>query len=178
MKWHSLTNGARVYLSSVYALGAALSFICLGAPDRLSQTPNEFSSEWLFLTLVSLFVATVTVRLPKAPSAVVSMGDVFTILALLQFGPGPALVMYWSHIIIQHAIDQMKRRGWRSFIRVSTLYRHFFYFKHLFNLATCALSISAMALALTTADLLGFSEPLAFVVTCLYGWFSTPLYVV
>ena len=164
VKWHNLTNRAKAYLRSVYAVGAALSFVCLGAPDQLSRTPNEFNSEWLFLTLVSLFVATVTVRLPKTPSAVISMGDVFTILALLQFGPGPALVMYWSHIIVQHAIDQMKRRGWRSFIRVSTLYRHFFSFKHLFNLATCALSISAMGLALTTADLLGLSEPIAFVV--------------
>ena len=89
------------------------------------------------------------------------MGDVFTMLALLQFGPGPALVMYWSHIVIQHASDQIKRRGTRSFIRA---YKQFFNYKHFFNLATCALSVSAMALALSTIDLLSLAHPIAFVI--------------
>ncbi len=164
MTWNKLTVQAKAYLRSVYAIGALLSFVCMAAPARISETPNRFDSEWVFLTLVSLFVATVTVRLPRTPSAVISIGDVFTILALLQFGPGPALVMYWSQIIILIATDQVKRRGWRSFVRVSALYQHFFYYKHLFNLATCALSISAMSVALMTADLIGLSDPLGFAV--------------
>jgi len=61
------------------------------------------------------------------------MGDVFTILILTQFGPGPALISYWISILAAHTAHALRTR-WVF----SQLYRWGF------NLACCALSTWTM----------------------------------
>ena len=87
MKWQDTVPELKTYLVGIYVVGIPLALFSLTA------TGNNYSSQWALLTVAVLFVATVGVRLPKTDAAVISMGDVFTILALIQFGPGPALVV-------------------------------------------------------------------------------------
>src|SRR5688572_12207994 len=87
MRWHQQSIACRSYLAVVYCVSGPVAVYCL-------SQPGQFGPDWGLLTIASIFVATITVRLPKI-SAVISMGDVFIILSLLHFGPGPALVTYW-----------------------------------------------------------------------------------
>src|SRR5262245_4128802 len=97
MNWNQLSLACRSYLALTYLLSVPFAILCF----RLG---GHYSVAWGLLSLTSAFVATVNVRLPKI-SSVISMGDVFTILALTQFGPGPALITYWIDIIAAHLID-------------------------------------------------------------------------
>ena len=65
------------------------------------------------------------------------MGDVFVILSLLNFGPGPTLVMYWIHISVAHIADTIRKHG--IDIRGKFIFHRFF-----FNVSCCALSVYAM----------------------------------
>ena len=93
MAWHELNAAARRYLLLVYVLGAVLTPLCLLA------TANSFERDWFLLTVAALAVAPINVRLPKV-SRIISMGDVLTILALIEFGPGPALITYWCQLLV------------------------------------------------------------------------------
>ena len=86
MKWQDTAPELKTYLLGIYIVSIPLAVLSLTARR------NSYTSQWALLTIAVLFVATVGVRLPKTDAAVISMGDVFTILALVQFGPGPALV--------------------------------------------------------------------------------------
>ena len=132
MKWRQLTPLCRVYLGGVYLLSLPFTYLCFSAA-------NTYSSLWIVLTVVSIFVSTVNVRLPKI-SSVVSMGDVFTILALTQFGPGPGLITYWLAIFASTVADVTRRLGMRGLTKMM-LYRF------AFNLACCAISIWIMFVA-------------------------------
>jgi diguanylate cyclase (GGDEF)-like protein/putative nucleotidyltransferase with HDIG domain len=125
MRWHDHSRLSKLYLSTVYVSAVPFTWLCFAAS-------NTYSPLWLLLTVISVFVATINIRLPKI-SALISMGDVFTILILTEFGPGPALISYWIDIFAAHAADVLRRRA--SFPR---LYRWGF------NLACCALSTWTM----------------------------------
>src|SRR5262245_26933824 len=105
MKWHQLTPVCRSYLGVVYVLSVPFTYLFCTAP-------NSYSALWFVLSLASVFVSTVNVRLPRI-SSVVSMGDVFTILALTLFGPGPGLITYWLAIIASTIADGARRLGVR-----------------------------------------------------------------
>jgi diguanylate cyclase (GGDEF)-like protein/putative nucleotidyltransferase with HDIG domain len=87
---HQKTTFSRLYLFAIYLCAVPAAFVCF-------EGTNTYSVSWIFLTVASVLVATISIRLPTL-SVVVSMGDVFTILALIHFGPGPALITYWSAI--------------------------------------------------------------------------------
>src|SRR5438552_3471986 len=141
MTWNELPLKCKVYLSLVYAAGLPLAIITL-------QSGGEYDITWFLFTLASLFVATINLRLPQLPSVVVSMGDVFTILALIHFGQGPALVTYWGNVLATALAGHIKHHGWRLFGSMS-------FHRLLFNLSCCTLSIFTMArtYALTNAVL-------------------------
>src|SRR5262245_314502 len=101
MRWNQQSRACRTYLAIIFA-------ISLPAAIYSFTTPAQFSREWIFLTFVSLFVATINVRLPRI-SSVISMGDVFVILSLLSFGAGPTLVMYWIDIAVAHLSDTFRK---------------------------------------------------------------------
>ena len=103
MRWNQEARTFKAYLSVVYSLSLPAVVYCL-------TQPGQFNSEWVALTFVSAFVATINVRLPKI-SSVISMGDVFVILSLLNFGPGPTLVMYWIDISVAHIADTIRKHG-------------------------------------------------------------------
>src|SRR5688572_2181008 len=132
MRWNHQSRLCRAYLLIVFALSIPASIYAF-------SDSSDYSLEWVFLTVVSIFVATINVRLPKI-SSVISMGDVFVILSLLNFGPGPALVMYWFDIIIAHLSDTLRKHGLD--IRGKILLHRF-----LFNLSCCALSVYAMEIS-------------------------------
>src|SRR5262245_59158449 len=149
MKWHELTPLCRAYLIGVYLLSLPFTYLCF-------TTINTYSFLWIVLTVVSIFVSTVNVRLPRI-SSVVSMGDVFTILALIQFGPAPALITYWLAIVASTVADAIRRLGVRGLAKVM-LYRV------LFNLSCCAISIWVMFGAYRLSQQLGFGNPSSLVV--------------
>ena len=127
MRWQDHSISSRLYLTAVYLCALPFAVLCFTAK-------NDYSPLWLLLTLISVFVATINIRLPKL-SAVISMGDVFTILILIKFGPGPALISYWIAIFAAHTTNAFRRRGSFPGIRV---------YRWAFNLACCALSTWAM----------------------------------
>src|SRR5439155_14447522 len=145
MKWSEQTRTFKVYLSSIYVLALPLAVLCF-------TTPGTFGPAWLFLTITSVFVATINVRLPKI-SSVISMGDVFVILALLQFGAAPALITYWIDITTAHLSDVVRKHGKRFTHKI-------FWHRFCFNLSCCALSVSSMYLALTIIRSFGLVAPL------------------
>jgi diguanylate cyclase (GGDEF)-like protein/putative nucleotidyltransferase with HDIG domain len=120
----------------IYALSVPATAYCLTLGSPLTF-------QWAFLTLASVFVATINVRLPKI-SSVVSMGDVFVILSLIYFGTGPALLMYWIDITVAHFSDVVRRHGIN--LKGKILLDRF-----LFNLGCCALSIASIDLSLRGA---------------------------
>src|SRR5262245_59115995 len=130
MKWAHLSSACRMYLSALYVISVPFAYLCF-------KTPSPYPLIWVLLTLTSVFVSTVNVRLPKI-SSVISMGDVFTILALTQFGPGPALITYWLAIIAAHLTDVIRRFGINGLTRVM-------FYRLAFNLACCALSVWVMS---------------------------------
>src|SRR5207237_3768848 len=105
MHWQQRSLAFRVYLLAVYVIAIPMSVVCLTAR-------NDFSLQWFFLAASSVFLATINVRLPKLP-AVISMGDVFIILILMQFGPGPALATYWIDIVAAHTANLFRKYGFR-----------------------------------------------------------------
>src|SRR5215510_1983190 len=123
MHWRDLPFKCRAYLILVYALALPLAAISL-------HHGGEYGATWILFTLASLFVATINLHLPQVPSIVISMGDVFTILALIHFGEGPALVSYWANIIATAFARHVKRYGFRLFGKIA-------FHRLLFNLSCC-----------------------------------------
>src|SRR5438105_1029116 len=136
MRWQELSSQCKQYLVCVYTLAVPVTILCFTAQNR-------YSAEWLLLTIISLFVATVNVRLPTI-SSVISMGDVFTILALTQFGPGPALAMYWVDMIAAHFADVIRHHGLNGIRKIKA-------HKIFFNLACCSLSVGGMTFVYRSA---------------------------
>src|SRR5262249_21091459 len=68
LKWRELSRLSKFYLLAVYLAAIPSAYVCLSLPGR-------FSLPWLFLTLPSLFVASVNLRLPKSETVVISMSD-------------------------------------------------------------------------------------------------------
>src|SRR5215467_7129214 len=129
MRWRELSQACRIYVLLVCLLSIPFAAACL-------NKPGDYSTEWLLLTLASVFVATINVRLPKV-SAVISMGDVFVILVLMRFGGGPALITYWVDNTVGYTADIFRRFGLRSV-------EQFRFYQLGFNLACCTFSIWVM----------------------------------
>ncbi len=145
MDWRTLPNRCKAYLVLVYILAIPFAYFVL-------RDGGDYSATWVLFVLASLFVATINLHLPQLPSVVISMGDVFTFLALIHFGPGPALLAYWANIIATALTNNVRRYGWPS---LSGMSMH----RLLFNLACSALSIWAMAQAYAFASQHGFGYP-------------------
>lgn len=133
MRWNEQSKACRLYLTAIYALSLPATAYCLTRGSGLSY-------EWALLTLASIFVATINVRLPKI-SSVISMGDVFVILSLLYFGAMPALLMYWIDITVAHFTDIVRRRSTRTGSKI-------FLDRFLFNWGCCSLSVASIDLSL------------------------------
>ena len=131
MSWKELPLRCRLYLLIVCLASIPISII------SFSTSPAEYGLAWILLSFASFSVAAINLSLPQIPSIVISMGDVFTLVVLINFGPGPALVTYWSNVIATSLARHIKSHGFRSFRRLS-LHRF------LFNLSCCAASIYAM----------------------------------
>ncbi|MBI4446112.1 MAG: diguanylate cyclase, partial [Acidobacteria bacterium] len=84
------------------------------------------------------------------------MGDVFTILALTQFGPGPALFMYWLDMIAGHLTDVVRHYGFQGITQIKA-------HKVFFNLACCSLSVFLMNLAYRAAIASNLQHPANFI---------------
>src|SRR5215471_6381701 len=127
--WRDLPTRCQVYLCSAYLLGLASTVICF------SET-THYNLVWILLAVASFSVASINLRLPQT-DVVVSMGDVFTMLVLLHFGAGPALVTYWANVAAATATHYAKRSGQSFFKRVK-------YHRVFFNLSCCAMSVAGM----------------------------------
>ena len=161
MRWNQQPRNCRAYLVGVFLLS-------LPAAIYSFTQPALFGPEWAVLTFASVFVATINVRLPKI-SSVISMGDVFVILSLLYFGPGPALVTYWVDIAVAHLSDVFRKHG--IDIRGKILLHRFF-----FNLSCCALSVSAMQISLESTQYYFRSNqsllPVLSLAAIAFSWFA------
>ena len=104
MRWNQQEQTFKAYLAVIFALSLPAAIYSLTRPT------NNFGLEWACLAIVSVFAATINVRLPKI-SSVISMGDVFVILSLFYFGPGPTLVMYWMDIAVATFSDTVRQYG-------------------------------------------------------------------
>src|SRR6267142_2181358 len=131
MNRKDLPGKCKTYLVIVYLLAIPIAVLCF-------KGKGEYNSIWLLLTLASLFVATVGLRLPQVPSVVISMGDVFAIVALIYFGPGPALVTLWIDTLTASITDYCRRHGIQ-------FYRKILLHRLLFNLAASPLAMLAMS---------------------------------
>src|SRR6185503_4306299 len=138
MKWKDLPAPCKAYLVVVYVLAVPFAFVSF-------RRTGEYTGTWLLFTLASFFVATINLHLPQVPSIVISMGDVFTILALMQFGPGPALLTYWANVLATALTGHIRRRG-LQFLPNVIIHRL------AFNLSCCAISIWAMDRTYTLAQ--------------------------
>src|SRR5262249_7531833 len=127
MKWSDLSFACKLYLLAVYLIALPLTYAIFISHARYPAT-------WAVLTLVSLLVSSAHLRLPRFPAVLVSMGDVFTIVVLITFGPGPALVNYWFNVTASTFTGHFRRHGW-SFFRVLKVHRV------LFNFACSAASV-------------------------------------
>jgi diguanylate cyclase (GGDEF)-like protein/putative nucleotidyltransferase with HDIG domain len=143
--------------------------VCLAAvPSAVLcfRAKNDFSVQWVLLTVISFFVATINLRLPKL-SAIVSMSDVFIIFVLMQFGPGAALITYWVDVVAAVSADFLRKRRLKLNAKIH-LHRLFF------NFACCALSAWTMKTVYTSVLTLPLVYPLN-VVAGLFGvalgWF-------
>src|SRR5579862_7410146 len=160
MRWQDHTLGYKLYVFGVYFVAIPFAILCLRAPGL-------FSIEWALITFVSLFVSTINIRLPKL-SAVISMGDVLIILVLTRFGPGPALVTYWTDAAVAGLADLFRHHG-LGFVSKIRAYRW------VFNFASCALSTWVMYLCYSLCSHLPLVYPINFVVPFLAiaaGWFA------
>ena len=136
------------YLIGTYLVGGLLTVFALGVAG------NVFSLQWALLTAASVLVATITVNvsLRMPGSALISMGDVLTILALINFGPGPALITYWVQMLSGSITAGIRLHG-KGIFRKTDLT------KLSFNFAQCAISIWGMYSAWIIALNLTFSDP-------------------
>jgi diguanylate cyclase (GGDEF)-like protein/putative nucleotidyltransferase with HDIG domain len=132
MRWNQQPKASRIYLSLVFFLSAPAALYCL-------SQQSVFSFEWAALTFVSIFIATLNVRLPKI-SSVISMGDIFVILSLLYFGAGPTLIMYWVDITVAHFSDGFRKYGFE-------IREKFSLHRFVFNLSCCPLCVLGMDLS-------------------------------
>src|SRR5688572_4907164 len=115
MTWDELPIKAKGYLSCTYLIAIPVSALCFASTD-------EYSWYWVALTIASFLVAGINVSLPQLPSILVSMGDVFTVLSFLHFGPGPALITYWANAVSSAFTRYFKTYG-RSFLKNVSPYR-------------------------------------------------------
>jgi diguanylate cyclase (GGDEF)-like protein/putative nucleotidyltransferase with HDIG domain len=148
-----------LYLISVYLLSVPFAFFCLTAR-------NQFSFKWLLLAALSVFVATINIRLPRL-SVAIGMGDVFIILILMRFGPGPALLTYWMDVLAAHLTDVFRRYRHELSTNVAV-------YRWIFNLACCALSVWTMNALYRAVGGLHLSYPVQVVVglaSVAVGWF-------
>jgi PAS domain S-box-containing protein len=136
LTWQELSNHSKIYLLTIYAAAIPSAYACL------SLLGGEYSVPWFFLTLASLFMASINLRLPKSTTVVISMSDVFAILALIHFGAGPALVTLWIDTLTGTITDYSRRHG-IHFYQKMKLHRF------IFNLAVCPLFIVAMSVVYT-----------------------------
>ena len=93
------------------------------------------------------------------------MGNVFTILILTEFGPGPALISYWVAIFATQTTNTLRRRGSFQAIRVH---------RWAFNLTSCALSTWTMYALYRGVQYLSIPYPgslILAVFTIGLGWF-------
>ena len=132
LRWRELSSPSKLYLLAVYIAAIPSAYVCL----RLLA--GRYSLPWVLLTLTSLFMASVNLRLPKSSTVVISMGDVFTILSLSYFGTGPALLTLWIDTLAASVTDYIRRHG-IHFLGKILLHRF------LFNLAACPLAMLAMS---------------------------------
>ncbi len=138
MRWNQQSRACRRYLLLIYGCPCLQPLIALRVLELV------FSYGWALLTVASVIVATINVRLPKI-SSVISMGDVFVILALLYFGTRAALLTYWIDITVAHLTDVVRRHGAHLLSKIP-LDRFFF------NLGCCSLSVASISLSLRGAD--------------------------
>src|SRR5688572_5399261 len=158
MRWNQQPVVCKVYIAFVLAISVPAAAFSLMQPD------GDFGFKWVILTCVSVFVSTINVRLPKI-SSVVSMGDVFVILSLLYFGPGPTLIMYWIDMAVAHVSDVLRAHG--TSIRGKILLHRFF-----FNLSCCSLCVFAMEnLRAVTATFFGPNTVIPLLAAIAFGWF-------
>src|SRR5205085_7969906 len=101
MSWRELPLGCKFYLIAIYFLAIPL-VIASFAVD------GKYEPLWIVLTAASFGVAAVNLILPQIPSVVISMGDVFTLVVLVTFGPGPALITYWANVLATAIAGQFK----------------------------------------------------------------------
>jgi diguanylate cyclase (GGDEF)-like protein/putative nucleotidyltransferase with HDIG domain len=129
VRWQELSRPYKLYLLGLFSAAIPLSYICF-------TQGKGFSLYWFLLTAISLCVATINLPLARL-SVVISMGDVFIIIILMKFGPGPALATYWSASITAQLTElfRRKRRGITSKLNLDRL---------LFNLCSCVLSTWTM----------------------------------
>src|SRR5215831_15731381 len=130
MKWEKLPFACKAYLLLIYTAAIPVAFLCF-------YFKGSCIWSWYLLTVASVFVAVVHLNLPELPAVVISMGDVFTFLALLEFGAGPALITYWANVIATAFARQAAHSGWRSIRRMT-------WHRLAFNVSSCALSIFGM----------------------------------
>jgi len=136
MRWNQQSKACRLYLIVIYALSVPATAYCFARGSDLTYG-------WALLTFVSLFVATINVRLPKI-SSLVSMGDVFVILAILYFDAKAALLMYWLDITVAQFTDIIRRHGVHLLSKIPLE-------RLLFNLGCCSLSIAFIDVSLREA---------------------------
>jgi hypothetical protein len=90
MKWRQLTPLCRAYLGSVYLLSLPFTYLCF-------SSANTYSSLWIVPNSGLDFRIDRQCAIAKDFLSCI-MGDVFTILALTQFGP----VTGSDHVLARH----------------------------------------------------------------------------
>jgi len=159
VRWQQQSRACKSYLVLVYLAAGPLAYLCF-------KTNNEFSPQWLLFTAVSVFVATISVRLPKI-SSIISMGDVFIIFILMRFGPGATLITYWIDVVVATVASLLRKHGLQLSGRI---YIH----RWAFNVACCALSTWTMYTVYTVARNSPLPYPvnlLAALLSIALGWF-------
>jgi len=137
LEWTQLRTLVKTYLLGMYAAGIPAAYGCL------SLMSGQYDVSWLLLTAAAVVLSVLTVRLPSVSFSVFSIGDVFTFLALMHFGPGPALITYWADITVLTAF-RYSRDSRTFFSRIQ-------FHRFLFNLAASAISVLAMGFAYSRA---------------------------
>ena len=130
MKWRDTPLRSKLYLGGICLLAIPVAVASF-------TEPGSYLLPWELLTLASFAVAFINLSLPQIPSIIISMGDVFTLIVLVNYGPGPALLTYWANVFGTSIARHFKRDGIR-FLKGLSIHRL------LFNLACCAISIFAM----------------------------------
>src|SRR5215470_4491507 len=144
VRWQQQSRACQLYLLGVYLASIPFAFLCF-------RGKNDFSIQWLLFTIISVFVATINVRLPKL-SAVISMGDVFIIFILMEFGAGAALVTYWIDVLVATIADILRRYKHAT-------QRKIHFDRWIFNSACCALSTWTMYVLYSTVGRLPLTYP-------------------